>query len=100
MGAFTLYRFFRKLGFPLTILAVSIAFFLPAMAYQDQNSSETPTHITEYKAYMAALDSDDRNAAARHRKAAWDAVEEAHGDHQLTAILAFNYAQLVFMSDP
>ncbi|NOX94648.1 MAG: hypothetical protein GXP04_05995 [Alphaproteobacteria bacterium] len=90
----------RKLGFLLTALALSIAFCLPARAYQEQSSSESPTHITEYKAYMAALDAGDRDAAARHSKAAWEAAEQALGDHQLTAILAFNYAQQVFISDP
>jgi len=100
MGAFAMQSLWRKLGFLLTALTLSIAFCLPARAYQEQSSSESPTHITEYKAYMAALDAGDRDAAARHSKAAWEAAEQALGDHQLTAILAFNYAQQVFISDP
>lgn len=48
-----------------------------------------------YKAYMAALDISDLAAAMRHGEAAWRAAETELGDHATTAVLAFNFANLV-----
>lgn len=57
------------------------------------------TYLDDYKVYNAALENGDVEAAARHGYAAWQAAEAELGDDGLTAILAYNYGQLVLFSD-
>jgi hypothetical protein len=49
---------------------------------------------SEYKAYMAAINSGDAGAALNHGEAAWRQAEAEIGDNATTAILAYNYAVL------
>lgn len=55
---------------------------------------------SEYKAYLAAFDSGDLAAATRFGEAAWRAAESELGDHATTAILAYNYANLISEFQP
>jgi hypothetical protein len=55
---------------------------------------------SEYKAYMAAIDAGDAQSAMSHADAAWRAAEGELGDHATTAILAYNFANLVSDTDP
>lgn len=57
------------------------------------------TYMDAYRAYNAALEAGDNAAAAEHGYAAWQAAEAELGDDGLTAILAYNYGQLVLFSD-
>lgn len=57
-------------------------------------------HRSEYKAYMTALDAGDHAEAARRGEAAWRAAEVELGESPATAILAFNYAELIVVAEP
>ncbi len=63
-------------------------------------AAEDPEYLTQYKLYNQALQVGDAEAAAEHAKAAWIAAETELGDDRLTAILAFNYGRMIFLSDP
>lgn len=58
-----------------------------------------PQYLVEYRAYNQAIERGDAEAARAHANAAWQAAEEARGDDKLTAILAFNFAQLTVFAD-
>lgn len=75
-----------------SLLAGAVLAASPAGA-QDQ------TYLQEYKLYNQALEAGDTEAAAAHGRAAWQAAEESLGDNSLTAILAYNYGQLVLFSN-
>lgn len=62
-------------------------------------AQEVEHYLVEYRAYDAALRSGDGASAIRHARAAWDAAEQALGDHRLTAILAYNYGRLLLFTD-
>ena len=62
-------------------------------------TAQKNAYLDEYNAYNAALDAGDQAAAARHGYAAWQAAEKELGDHELTAVLAYNYGQLLLYSD-
>ena len=72
-------------------IALMIATGVPAAAQ---------TYLSEYQLYVAALEAGDDDAAARHAKAAWDSAEQVLGDDPTTAILALNYAQMIYLSEP
>ncbi|WP_425409753.1 TonB family protein [Hyphococcus sp.] len=62
-------------------------------------AASAQTYLDEYKAYNAALESGDADAAAAHGYAAWQAAEQELGDDALTAVLAYNYGQYVLYSN-
>jgi hypothetical protein len=72
---------------------------LAAMAGAAPAAAQDKTYLEEYRAYTAALEAGDKEAAARHGYAAWQAAETELGEHELTAVLAYNYGQLVLFSD-
>lgn len=75
------------------IIAAIAGFFCADAAYgQDQ-------HVAYYKLYNEALEAGDRAAALKNAEAAWRAAEDELGDQQTTAVLAYNYAWLVYPSD-
>lgn len=74
------------------IFIVWIAMVIGAQAQSD--------HIAHYKAYSEALEQGDLAAADKHAEQAWRAAEQTLGDHQTTAILAYNFANLVYYSRP
>lgn len=49
----------------------------------------------EYRAYMQAFNTGDVAGALAHGEAAWRAAEAELGDSETTAVLAYNYANLV-----
>lgn len=55
-----------------------------------------PSYLEEYQAYQAAFARGDVANALSHGHAAWQAAESELGDHDTTAVLAFNYARLAF----
>lgn len=57
-------------------------------------------YLSEYQLYAAALEAGDDEAAAKHAKAAWDSAEQTLGDDSTTAILALNYAQVIYLTEP
>ncbi|GJL92117.1 energy transducer TonB [Hyphococcus sp.] len=63
-------------------------------------AAQDKTYLIEYKLYNAALEAGDTDAAIKHAHTAWQAAEKELGDNNLTAVLAFNYGQLVLFSDP
>lgn len=74
------------------VLVVWIAIITAAQAQSD--------HVAHYKAYSEALEQGDLAAADEHAEQAWRAAEGTLGDHQTTAILAYNFANLVYYSRP
>ena len=54
----------------------------------------------EYKAYNAAIEAGDEAEAIKRAEAAWQAAETELGDNQTTAILAYNYASLIYDKQP
>lgn len=56
-------------------------------------------YLVEYRAYSAAVDAGDTAGAIEHGRAAWQAAEQALGDHRRTAILAYNYGRLIVFTD-
>ncbi len=70
-----------------------------ALFFSISGAAWAQTYVDEYKAYMQALESGDSEAAVTHGYAAWRKAEEALGDNNLTAVLAYNYGQLVLFSD-
>jgi len=58
-------------------------------------SAKLPDEIMEpYRAYRAALKSKDNKAAKANALKAWEAAEDALGDHKTTGDLAFNYGSI------
>lgn len=57
-------------------------------------------HITHYQAYNSAIEAGDLATAVQEGKAAWRAAEMELGDNQITAILAYNYASLIYNIQP
>ena len=57
-------------------------------------------HAPFYKQYNDALAAGDFAAAAAAGEQAWRAAEGDLGDHQTTAILAYNYASLIYYGAP
>jgi hypothetical protein len=64
------------------------------------SAADTEPYFVEYRAYKAAMASGALETATAHGLAAWKSAEEALGDHRLTAILAYNYGQLVVFKAP
>ena len=81
----------KKKFAPLALLAALSVPGLPASAGQAE------PYLTEYLAYDAALQAGNNEAAAAHGLAAWEAADEALGDHRLTGILAYNYGRLIVL---
>lgn len=82
----------------IRIIAVSVLLAaLPVLAASASAADDEP-YLVEYRAYNAALESGDREAAATHGLAAWQAAEESLGNHRLTGILAYNYGRLMTFS--
>ena len=71
-----------------------------ALALAVPAAAQDKLYLEEYKAYNAALEAGDSAGAAIHARAAWQAAEQELGDNALTAILAYNYGQLVLITDP
>ena len=59
-----------------------------------------PPHETHYRAYVEALAAGDRDLAIAEAEAAWRAAEALLGDDETTAILAYNYADLIYNTRP
>ena len=57
-------------------------------------------HVVQYKAYNAALETGDMIAAAEHAEAAWRMAETELGDNPTTAVLAYNYASMMYYAQP
>lgn len=57
-------------------------------------------HVAQYRLFQDAQARGDFDAAAVHGEAAWQAAEEALGDHELTAILAYNYGYHIVFELP
>ncbi len=70
---------------------------LTAMPLSAQAQSE---HVAHYQAYHAALDNGDLTTAIDEAEKAWRAAEQNLGDHQTTAVLAYNVANLVYFTHP
>lgn len=77
------------------ITAIGLCLSTMALAADDSAG-----YLAEYRAYNEALEAGDRTAAAAHALAAWDAAEKALGDHKTTAVLAYNYGQLILFDNP
>jgi len=77
----------------ISILVAICLYIQPADAMQKK-------HIEAFKNYNAALAVNDEKAAIEHSKTAWMAGEEELGDSPTTAVLAYNYAQSIYYSDP
>lgn len=82
--------FFLKLA----ALAAASVFLATSAAAEDE------TFLAEYKLYNEALAAGDAASAEAHGHAAWQAAEAELGDHNLTAILAYNYGNLVVFTSP
>lgn len=63
-------------------------------------SAANADYRSEYRDYAAAIKSADFEGALEHGEKAWKAGETELGDDRLTAILAFNYANVVYEFDP
>ena len=59
-----------------------------------------PPHETHYRAYVEALAAGDRDLAIAEAEASWRAAEALLGDDETTAILAYNYANLIYNTRP
>lgn len=57
-------------------------------------------HVELYREYNAALEAGDVKTAVEKAESAWRAAEEELGDTQTTAILAYNYATLIYVAAP
>ena len=86
-------RIFRQLLGPIIAL-------LAIVGVMSQANAQTPEYLAEYHLYEEALKFGDTEQAERHSYAAWQAAERELGDHRLTAILAFNYGQLIILTSP
>ncbi len=73
------------------VLAAALAFLCASPAVADYKA--------EYKAYKTALESGDYGAALKHGEEAWRQAEAELGDHEKTAILAYNFAVLAYDFD-
>lgn len=76
---------------------------LAAFIFATVLSIATPAladYRSEFASYRNALKDGDYDKASLHGEAAWRAAEKELGDHKLTAILAFNYAELVVIHEP
>lgn len=76
----------------------SIAFLAGVMAMLGTPAGAD--YRAEYKAYTIALKAGDYPKAAEHGEAAWRQAEQELGESKTTAILAFNYAELVVTRSP
>lgn len=85
---FLYYRAFFSLAAAIAVMVVSTG-----VAAQEK------TYLAEYKLYQEALAVGDAERAAEHGRAAWQAAEVELGDHNLTAVLAYNYGQIVLFTD-
>lgn len=63
-------------------------------------SGAAADYKSEYKLYAAAMNEGDVDAAIRHSEEAWKQGESEIGDNRTTAILAYNFANLVYEIDP
>ncbi len=61
--------------------------------------ADDKTYMAEYQLYSQALQDGDVATAEKHGLAAWSAAEDELGDHELTAVLAYNYGQLVLFTN-
>ena len=78
------------------LLAVVMSVWLaPTVSSYAQNE-----HVVHYLAYNKALDDGDSIAATEHAEAAWRTAEAELGDHQTTAILAYNFADQIYYPRP
>lgn len=82
----------KKIQFIFTALIATIVLALPAQAQSD--------HVAHYQAYNQALAQGDLVAAEDQAEKAWRAAERELGDHQTTAVLAYNFANLVYFTQP
>ncbi len=78
----------------------SIFIFTAMMIVFSAPSAIAQPYVEEYNAYVDALKAGDKAQAAKHAKAAWQAAEKSLGDDPATAVLAYNYALLIYMSRP
>ncbi len=83
-----------KTGFLAAIAACLCWMGLTAQALAQKE------HVAHYKSYNAAIERGDFDAAAASGEAAWRAAETELGDQQTTAILAYNYARLIYYRAP
>lgn len=84
---------------PAPARALAVAAFVLLAAGLSAAEETVPPYLAAYRAYNAALAAGELGTAATQARAAWRAAERELGDHRLTAILAFNFGQLVVFRD-
>ncbi|NWG91690.1 MAG: hypothetical protein HXY21_04180 [Parvularculaceae bacterium] len=95
----------RAFGFNIKVNAnkegdlLRIRFVLCALATFLSATPAAADYKSEYKLYRDAFEAGDLAGALEHSGAAWKLAEAEIGDHEKTAILAFNYANLVYDFD-
>lgn len=78
-----------------TFIALGLGLMLGASA-----TAKTPKEIAvPYKAYVAALEANQKKEAAEFAYTAWQAAETTMGEHQTTGDLAANYADIDIKAD-
>ena len=83
----------------LASLMLATSLLISGIVIEPAQAQDDPVYLSEYKAYLQAIEAGDSEAAERHGYTAWQVAEEALGDNQLTGILAFNYGQLVIFTN-
>lgn len=72
------------------LLSVALVFIFAGASH----AKIPPEVMTSYKAYMAAVESNDADLARKHAYKAWQKAEEFIGDSKVTGDLAYNYAMV------
>ena len=63
-------------------------------------ASAQADHVAHYQAYNTALEQGDMTTAIDQAEKAWRAAEENLGNNPTTAVLAYNFANLIYYSQP
>ncbi len=84
---------------PLKIFATLAAVMITALASVHSAEPEN-NHLREYRAFKEALNKGDLSSAVQHAEQAWVFAEKELGGTEKTAILAYNYADLVYYDHP
>lgn len=83
----------------MNFFAIASALILAAFAGVFE-ASASETYKEQYRAYVAAVESGDADEAIARGESAWLAAEKELGDSETTAILAYNYASLIYIRTP
>lgn len=79
---------------------ISLVLFTVLFSAPFQVAHAQKAHVPFYKQYNEAIAAGDYATAAEAGEHAWRAGEADLGDHQTTAILAYNYASLIYFRTP